>query len=282
MTTLRHIRPLADNRLKPRPFDELGDLPAIVWVDPTELSVESEYQRDLSERSTRMIRHIVKEWSWDRFKPPVCSRLADGELVVVDGQHTAIAAATHPGIDKIPVLIVASSAQASRARAFVGHNKDRVAITRMQLHRAAIASGDEIAIEVNLACELAGVTLLAGVNRPRGEWKNGETIAIGALSSVVAEKGRAGGARILKTLVDAEQRPITALLIKAVFALFYAPEWRVKDDAAVAAAVRPRSADEWNRWAAEHRVQGQAAFRTVAVELFRSLQSSEGSRCARF
>jgi len=274
MTALRHIQPVSIAGLKPQPVEEMGPAPVVEWVDPTDLSIETAYQRDLSERSLRMIRRIIlSEWSWDRFKPPVCSRLEDGVLVVVDGQHTAIAAASHPGIDRIPVFIVASSAAAGRADAFVGHNRDRLAITRTQMHRAAVAAGDDTAVALDEACRAAGVTLLS-ISRQRGEWKAGETIAVTALLRVVTAKGRAGAARVLRILVEAGQRPISTLLIRAVFDLLYQPEWRVTDDAELSRAIRGNTAEAWERWAADNKVQGQTASRTVAVELFRRLPSS--------
>jgi hypothetical protein len=42
----------------------------------------------------------VANWDWRRFKPPVVARTATG-LEVIDGQHTAIAAASHPDVLQI-------------------------------------------------------------------------------------------------------------------------------------------------------------------------------------
>jgi hypothetical protein len=82
----------------------------------------------------KLIRKIVQTWDWSRMKPPICARDESGRLFVVDGQHTSIAAARHPGIKKIPVMIVNVDTVEGRASAFIGHNRDRVAMTSMQLH----------------------------------------------------------------------------------------------------------------------------------------------------
>ena len=89
-------------------------------VAPTDLLVDDAYQRGISPKSEALIRRIVRTWSWSKFKPPVCARV-DGRLHVIDGQHTAIAAASHGGIQAIPVIVVAIPEMADRARAFVSH-----------------------------------------------------------------------------------------------------------------------------------------------------------------
>ena len=148
----------------------LGDLapaeittaaPTIEWVDPKTLLVDGEYQRHLSEASISLIRRIVAGWDWARFKPPVVARTEEG-LEVIDGQHTATAAATHPAIELIPVIVVEAAAVADRARAFVGHNRDRLNVTKMQMHFSAVAAGDEDAMTVTQVCDRAGVKILRG------------------------------------------------------------------------------------------------------------------------
>jgi hypothetical protein len=63
-----------------------------------------------------MIREIVRGWDWKKFKPPVAVEVSTGEssagLVVINGQHTAIAAVTR-GIPRIPVLIVEAASLGS-------------------------------------------------------------------------------------------------------------------------------------------------------------------------
>src|SRR4051812_39902397 len=79
-------------------------------VDPTRLYVDDQYQRALSRKSHALIRKIVANWDWGRFKPPVVAEEEYG-FDVIDGQHTAIAAASHPGITKIPVMIIEAPTQ---------------------------------------------------------------------------------------------------------------------------------------------------------------------------
>ncbi|HEY0920611.1 hypothetical protein [Devosia sp.] len=271
MTDLRPIQPLPIADLTPQPAEAMGARPVIEWVRPEELYVEAKYQREIGARSMRLIRSMVEGWSWSKFKLPACSLLEDGRRVVIDGQHTAIGAACHPLIDQIPVLVTRTGSIGERAEAFVGHNRNRIAITALQIHRAGVAAGDELANAVEDACRLAGVTVLQ-VTRPRGEWRPGETIAIQAITSAVSHKGRSGGARILKILVRARQMPITALLVKATFQILYQPEWAWKDDSALADIIASKTADQWEQHAAERRAVGQPTQRALAVEWYRLLQ----------
>lgn len=106
-------------------------------VSPSELWVDESYQRGLSDRSMRLIRKIIGEWDWTAFKPPVVVEV-DGKLQVIDGQHTALGALTHGGIEQLPVLIVKADRQELRANAFVRHNRDRIQVTPTQLHLSLI------------------------------------------------------------------------------------------------------------------------------------------------
>src|SRR5262249_49633203 len=83
------------------------DIPAFEWVDPKTLHVEESYQRKIPDKSRKLIRHIVASWHWAQMKPPICVRDEKKRLLVIDGQHTAMAAASHKGIKEIPVMIVA-------------------------------------------------------------------------------------------------------------------------------------------------------------------------------
>ena len=73
-----------------------GAVPECVMVDPSALYVEEQYQRNLADKSIKLIRRMVRTWNWAHMKPPICVRSGD-KLFVVDGQHTAIAAAILAG-----------------------------------------------------------------------------------------------------------------------------------------------------------------------------------------
>ena len=68
---------------------------------------DEEYQRELSSKSIRQIRKIAANWDWSAFKAPSVARTDDPDLYeVVDGQHTAIAAATNGNVGFLPCLLM--------------------------------------------------------------------------------------------------------------------------------------------------------------------------------
>ncbi len=230
--TLRPIAPINCAGLTPSTPSSSG--PIFEWVNPADLLVNEAYQRDLAERSIKLIRRIVQGWDWTKFKPPVCS-LGDEGMEVIDGQHTAIAAATHPRIDKIPVMIVETETVHDRAAAFIGQNMDRLGVTKMQLHKAAVAAGNEDALTIEQVCGRAGVTLHA--SRPH-RWKVGDSMAVAAIGALINRRHAAGARRVLDVLVQAEAAPVTANAIRAAEMILFDPDYADADQDNLAEAIR--------------------------------------------
>lgn len=212
--------------VEPMPLPE-GRTPAVLedfrprfeWIAPTALLIDPKYQRNLTEASVRLIYRIAEGWSWRRFKPPIVAETEAG-LHVLDGQHTAIGAATHGHIPEIPVMIVEGADQLERARAFLGHNRDRIGLTALSLFHAAVAAGDESAQTVMQVCGRAGVTVLRTV-RPQGVFEPGETVAVAALAALCRRRTAMQARIVLETLVRARLAPISSDAIKATEELLH-------------------------------------------------------------
>lgn len=241
--------------------------PEFVWVDPGSLLVDEGYQRNLSERSVKLIRKIVAQWDWRRFKPPVVARTADG-LEVVDGQHTAIAAVSHPMVAQIPVMVIDAAEQTDRAKAFVGHNRDRIALTPGQMHAAAVLAGDEDAVTIEQVCARAGVRVLKsppgnGIFKPR------DTMAISSIKALINRRGAMKARMVLDVLAKADCTPISASGIKAVEALMHESEYEgtEPDDITTALIALADTADQEAKvFAAAH---GVPMWRGLVVILFK-------------
>lgn len=242
--------------------------PAFEWVDPSELLVDEAYQRQLSERSVTLIRRIVGAWDWRRFKPPVCARTERG-LEVIDGQHTAIAAASHPQVDQIPVMVVVAEDRAARASSFIGHNRDRLNITPMQMHFAAAAAGDEDALTIDQVCERAGVRVLRSTPG-NGVFRPGDTVAVRAIGALINRRGALRAREVLQALAAARMAPITAGQIKAVECLLHDAEYREEIDGegvtSALLALGPDADREAGVFAATHKVP---VWRALAIVIFR-------------
>ncbi len=277
MTAVRRIQPL------PLPEDLtpglVGDRPKIVRMNPADLSVDAAYQRDLSRKSILLIHKIITEWDWKRFKPPVVAKVGDA-WHVIDGQHTAIAAASHGGIGEIDVMIVEADGGEDRAKAFLGHNRDRVQITNTQMFFAAAAAGDEDALTTVQVCERAGATILRNPS-PGRPFQPGEVIAVSALVKLVKSRSAMKARVVVETLVKARVAPISADLIRAVDLILYGDDYAgelVADDVAstimrMGPAIDAKAAEialakKMQRW------------RATAIVLFQNTRKRRGSQRA--
>lgn len=203
-------------------------LPELIWIAPTDIYVESEYQRDLSERSINMIRKMIAGWRWAHVKPVICARVGE-RLMALDGQHTAIAAATI-GVKKVPAMVVDVRTVKERAEAFIGQNCSRLNLTPAHVHYASLAAGEEIAVAIDQACRRAGVIILKS-SKGLTPYKIGETFAIGLIRVIVKRYGVNFAVRLLKILVDAKRAPLHAVEIAAIEILLRNPEYSGKVDA---------------------------------------------------
>ena len=219
-TKLRKIGKMAVPGIQPGGADMPA--PVIKHVDPATLLVDETYQRNLSERSVRLIRKIVADFDWRRFKPPVVCQTKAG-LHVLDGQHTAIAAATHPKVSTIPVMLVEAEDIATRAKAFLGHNRDRIVVTATQMFSAAVAAGDPDSVTAAQVCERAGIVILK--NPPGRPFHPGETMAVGAITALINRRGALLARQMLEILAKAKCAPILAAQIKAIEMLMKEPEY---------------------------------------------------------
>ena len=205
------------------PKADIGPVPRFVEIEPSMLLVDEQYQRNLSERSINLIRRIVAEWDWRAFKPPIVAQIND-EYHVIDGQHTAIAAASHPQIDSIPIMLVDAPEVSDRAQAFVRHNRDRLGISATQLHYAMVAAGDPDAVTVQQVCDRAGATVLK-LPPAQGRFKPGQTMAVATLRSLVNRRFAKGARQVVEVCVKAQCAPVGVNVLKAVEELLFAQQY---------------------------------------------------------
>lgn len=209
MTGLRQIQPIDFPDVQYA--NVTGKRPVLRWVAPTDLWVDDTYQRDLSRKSLSLIKATVQGFAWNRMKPPI---VVDdgGKLHVIDGQHTAISAATI-GLDQIPIFVVDAPALDERARAFVGHNTDRITVSPIAIYNAMRASGDPDALDVERVCKRAGVTVRE-INQSTAI-NAGDTKAIGLIRALIKKRGVIKARKVLECLAKAGIKPISGAAITA-------------------------------------------------------------------
>lgn len=188
-----------------------GDAPSVRLVAPTDLRIEAAYQRDLSGKSIKLIRKIVSEWDWAKFTPPICADTKDG-LFVVDGQHTAIAAASHPGIKTIPILVIDAPALERRAESFVAHNRDRLAMSPLQIFHAELAAKVPSALSIHERAIAAGAMIPRYIP-PKAMAKAGQAVSATAMQRIHKTFGPQSLERILRIAVMSKIAPIASTVL---------------------------------------------------------------------
>ncbi|KAA0689471.1 hypothetical protein DTW90_31795 [Neorhizobium sp. P12A] len=249
-------------------------------VKPTDLYVDPAYQRNIGEKGLRQIRRIIGGFDWTKYKPPICAYAeSDGHTIlkVLDGQHTAIAAASKPHVPLIPVMIVEAEDTVAQAKAFIGQSTERVGVTTLQLHQAALAAADEDAQTLELVCSRANIKVLKTTNSYTGGG-NRQTIAVNQIKGMIERHGAKLAREILEVLANAERGPLTAPQIKAVELLLTAPEYAdliTPDDLTIAIVDLLFTAeDEAKIFAASHKT---TFWRALAVTWFRKCKKRRNS-----
>lgn len=212
---LRAIEPLPHPEGLAAKRADLGQKPELRWVAPTSLLVDEGYQRDLGKRSYSLIRDMMQNFAWRKMKPPIVVEVGSG-LHCVDGQHTAIAAASI-GVPLIPVFVVGGASLGERADSFVAHNRDRIVMSPLDVYRAMIAAGDPVAVETAAVCKAAGVRIRQ--TNQYGKIMPGDTNSVGTIRRLVGRRGAVKSRAILEAFVIAGRGPIGPAEMDAAEAL---------------------------------------------------------------
>jgi hypothetical protein len=137
-----------------------GTPPTLEWIVPGDLSIDDSYQRSLAtENAQALIRRIAMFWDWSLCQPINVARRGDGALKVVDGQYRHAAALLRGDIKALPCVIADYPDRAAEAAAFVALNKERRPLNSVDVWRAQLAAGDELAKQVADLIISAGLTV---------------------------------------------------------------------------------------------------------------------------
>lgn len=193
-----------------------GAAPEIQFLEPRQLVINEDYQREVSNAGRRQIKKMAQHWDWASFKAPSVARTEDPNLFeVVDGQHTAIAAATNGNIPFLPCLVMDAETLSQKAAGFLGINRSRIALTPAAIYTAQVAAQDGDAIAVECAMSDAKAHLLA-LPPSNGAYMVGDTMAIGTMLTITKARGQSRLTALLRIGVGARAMPISSCLLKAL------------------------------------------------------------------
>ncbi len=192
-------RPGTD-RLKVNP--PLGMLPALQYLLPQQLEVDPTYQRSMEEGASQsLIRKIAMFWNWDLCQPLVVARRDDGRLFVIDGQHRLEAAKLRGDIAQLPAVVVQYASAADEAASFVHLNQQRRPLSKLDVFKAAVASGDAEACAISKAMAEAGLSVANTTNWMC--WKPGQLSNVGGIERAWRGHGAWATSTALRVLAQA-------------------------------------------------------------------------------
>lgn len=151
---------------------DLGERPTLTDIKLEHLWVDETYQRTPSGRGIKLIKKMVARWDWRLFKSPIVVRVIRNDeerFMVVDGQHTIIAAITRGDIESLPVLLFNETSTRSQAMSFVGHNTQRTSVRAARLFYSKVEAGDPAAIDLNEFMKELGVYFVDTPKKELGE-----------------------------------------------------------------------------------------------------------------
>lgn len=179
----------------------LGTLPALQYLLPAQLDIDPSYQRSLeTDGSQTLVRGIAQHWNWDLCQPLVVARRDDGKLYVIDGQHRLAAARLRGDIQQLPAVVVQYASAQDEAASFVLLNQQRKPLSKIDLFKAAVASGDRTATAIVAAMERTGLSLAPHTNFTA--WKPGMVANIAGIEAAWRTYGSEVTTLAMRLMVD--------------------------------------------------------------------------------
>lgn len=137
---------------------ELQPEPTLDWAAIDKLMIDDSYQRPMTTISWKTVKNIANNFDWGRFTPLLVSPIAGGFFAVIDGQHRSHAAKL-VGHDRVPAMIVKMT-PTEQAAAFSWVNGNVTAMSAYHILKAALAAGDQWALESRMVVETSGCKLM--------------------------------------------------------------------------------------------------------------------------
>lgn len=197
-------RALSSSKTKARPSypPPLGARPSIEWVPVADLSVDVAYQRRTdNDASRRLITSIAAKFDWRLFGILFVSRRPDGSLKVIDGQHRWTAATMRGDIDQVPCSLSRFETMEEEAKFFIVANRARKPMNKLDDFHAALAAGDDDALEIDTLVRDAGLAVARSPST--SALKPGEVTFTAAIARTIRQQGTQIASAALVNMAEA-------------------------------------------------------------------------------
>ncbi|MFE3190716.1 DUF6551 family protein [Nocardia sp. NPDC059240] len=172
---------------------------------------------------------ITEGWDVEMLLPALVSKRSDGQLVIIDGQHSNQAAILKEGPDFLrDVMVYEQLSIKQEAKLFLAANKHRKPVRPFDNFRVSLTAGDPIAIRVNDEVQALGDDLQVAASPSANR--------VGAVQALLV-MGKTPGmvTRVLKVVSTAWGRDASTwdnIILRAVaMVLTWPGNWELADDA---------------------------------------------------
>ncbi|SDP92383.1 ParB-like nuclease domain-containing protein [Phyllobacterium sp. YR620] len=195
------MRPIKiDPKQRPTHIDP-GVAPMLQWVRIDCLVIDDSYQRELKPGNWKAIKRIAARFKWSRFSPVFVAPIEGGKYAIIDGQHRTHAAAMC-GFAEVPCQIVHMTAE-EQAASFAAVNGMVTKVTVWQVYKAALAAGEDWAVQAAHVASDGGATLMDS-NTSSYTKKPGQIYGVTAFRNVIHARKRENIVLALRVLMRAE------------------------------------------------------------------------------
>ena len=136
----------------------------LMWVEKQRIQIPEEYQRDQA-RQEKKIQDIASEFDWTKFGVIVLARRNRDDFFVVDGLGRLSAALKRADVQKVPCIAFDLNSLSDEAKAFLGLNTYRKAVTAVDKFKPQLIAGSAEAALVEDLCASSG-RRVAGYSGP--------------------------------------------------------------------------------------------------------------------
>ncbi|NIJ34309.1 DUF6551 family protein [Sphingomonas oligoaromativorans] len=224
-----------------------GYPPSIEQRPVRELLIDPSYQRSTEGQDSRKaIRAIAEAWDWRLCAPlTVARRAEDGasRFYVIDGQHRLEAARMRGDIQFLPCIISSFETVADEAACFVAVNTKRRAMSPVDTFRAAVAAGDEAALQAVRVLGDAGLEVASSTNFSC--WKPGQISAVQGLKTAIRRIGEDRTREALAAIALAYPEEVLRYSGSILRGLYQLQESSPCNAGQLAAALRMRKQSDW-------------------------------------
>ena len=181
-----------------------------LMIKKEELNIDGSYQRE--EVSKSKVMEIARDWDWKLFGALSVIMRRDGTFWVYDGGHRCRASFLRDDIKELPCMVFESEDQKTEAKAFIGTNTMKSAVSAYHKHRAAVKTGEPIAVATQSIVQKHGYFPTQCANKRYG-------FAAIATLQIQVKEDRVLAEQVFSACASAAQdgEPISGEVLDAVF-----------------------------------------------------------------